>query len=160
MDYRSEGELIAYRIAHASHPVFDGGGAFKHGSRWCSPGRWIVHAAGSYALAVLENLVHWNRPALPPDMHYVRIRIPESVSRRLVDPAEVPGWSAFPYGASQTLGDAWYDVGEHAVLIVPSVLSPFEPNLLINQRHSGFAAISVSAPVPAVLDRRLFVTRG
>lgn len=155
MDSRFSGELTAYRLAHRDYPIFDGGGAFQHGSRWCSPGRYIVHAASAYALAVLENVVHWRLAYLPPGMRYVRVRIPAAVSRRALDPADLPGWDGYPYGASQAYGDAWYDRRESAVLIVPSVLSPFEPNVLINQRHPEFEGISASDPAPAVIDPRL-----
>jgi RES domain-containing protein len=72
-----------------------------------------------------------------------------------LDPAALPGWEAYPYGSSQRFGDAWYDRGEVAVLIVPSVLSPFEPNLLINQKHPEFASVSASDPMPAIIDPRL-----
>jgi len=41
------------------------------------------------------------------------------------------------------------------VLIVPSVLSPFEPNVLINQRHIDARRIGLSAERPALFDQRL-----
>lgn len=150
-----DGELHAWRLGHGRYPLFDGGGAFRHGSRWCTPGRYIIHAAGTYALAVLENLVHWRATALPPGMQYLHIRIPASVSREILRPAALPGWDAYPYGTSQRFGDAWYDEGRAAVLIVPSVMSPVETNLLINQRHPQFPDIEASTPAPAILDPRL-----
>ena len=48
----------AYRIVSPQYPPFDGSGTYRWGSRWVSPGHYVVHAAESYALAVLENLVH------------------------------------------------------------------------------------------------------
>ncbi len=155
MAFRCEGELIAYRLGHADYPILDGGGAFKYGSRWCTPGRYIVHAASAYALAVLENVVHWRVAALPPQMQFVRVSIPAATSRDVLETNALRGWDAYPYGPSRTYGDAWYDRMESAVLVVPSVLSPFEPNVLINQRHPEFASISASEPAPAVLDPRL-----
>lgn len=151
------GALIAYRLGHPRYPLLDGGGAFKHGSRWCSPGRYIIHAASTYALALLENVVHWRTAALPPGMQYVRLVIPTAVSREVLGATDLPpDWDAYPYGTSQRVGDDWYDSGRSAVLVVPSVLSPWEPNLLINPHHPQFVAISVSDPAPAVVDRRLF----
>jgi RES domain-containing protein len=155
MDFRCEGELTAYRLGHADYPILDGGGAFKYGSRWCSPGRYIVHAASAYALAVLENVVHWRVAALPPQMQFVWVSIPAATSRDVLEPGDLPGWDAYPYGPSRSYGDAWYDRMDSAVLVVPSVLSPFEPNVLINQRHPEFGTIAASDPAPAVLDSRL-----
>ena len=60
---------------------------------------------------------------------------------------------------SQQFGDGWYDRRESAVLLVPSVLSPFEPNVLINQRHPELEVISASDPAPAVIDPRLISPR-
>ena len=60
------GALIAYRIVRAGYSVFDGSGAARWGGRWTSPGRSVIHAAETYALAILENLVHFNASELPP----------------------------------------------------------------------------------------------
>lgn len=155
MDFRGESELIAYRLGHVDYPILDGGGAFKYGSRWCSPGRYIVHAAAAYSLAVLENVVHWGVASLPPGMQFVRVSIPAATSCKVLEPTDLPGWDAYPYGPSQPYGDGWYDSMESAVLVVPSVLSPFEPNVLINQRHPEFVSLSASDPAPAILDLRL-----
>jgi RES domain-containing protein len=155
MGFQCEGEFIAYRLGHADYPILDGGGAFKYGSRWCSPGRYVIHAASAYALAVLENVVHWRVAALPPRMHFVRLTIPAATSRKALEPGDLPGWDDYPYGPSRAYGDAWYDRVDSAVLVVPSALSPFEPNVLINQRHPEFENISASNPAPAVLDSRL-----
>lgn len=155
MDFPSEGKLVAYRLGHAQYPIFDGGGAFRFGSRWCTPGRRVIHAASTYSLAVLENLVHWRTAALPPRMRYVRIVIPAEVSREVLEPVSLAGWDAYPYGPSQAYGNAWYDAQRSALLIVPSVLSPHEPNLLISERHPELASIATSKPAPAVLDPRL-----
>jgi RES domain-containing protein len=150
------GEFRVFRIASAAHPIFDGGGARRWGSRWCTPGRNIVHAASAYALAVLENLVHWNVPRLPPAMRYVVATVPAAVDRTVLEPAALPGWDRADYRASQAFGDGWYDRGETAVLIVPSVLSPFEPNVLINQSHPEARRITVGEERPAMFDPRLF----
>jgi RES domain-containing protein len=155
MASRFDGSFQVFRIASAAHPIFDGGGAHRWGSRWCTPGRRIIHAASAYSLAVLENLVHWNSARLPADMRYVVATIPEAVSRAVLAPESLPGWDRPDDGVSQAFGDAWYDAGAAAVLVVPSVLSPFEPNVLINQDLPETGQIQVSAERPAVLDRRL-----
>ena len=58
-----------YRIVSPRYPPFDGSGTHRWGSRWISPGQYVVHAAQSYALAVLENLVHWQTSAVPKAPH-------------------------------------------------------------------------------------------
>lgn len=152
---RFGGEFQVYRIASAAHPIFDGGGARRWGSRWCTPGRSIIHTASAYALAVLENLVHWNVARLPPAMRFVVATVPQEIERTLLDPEALPGWERADYGVSQAFGDGWYDHGATAVLIVPSAISPFEPNVLINQQHPDARRIVVGDERPAFLDARL-----
>ena len=48
----------------------------------------IVHAAETYALAVLENLVHFNSTQLPPHMVVIRIDIPAALACTRLSPFE------------------------------------------------------------------------
>ena len=153
---RSDSALTLFRITDRRYPPFDGSGAYKWGSRWCSPGRHIIHATSSYALAVLENLAHFNIGELPPAQVFVEISIPARVSRHLAEAGELAGWDApYPNGVSEVYGDDWYDSKRSALLIVPSVLSPFEHNVLINLVHEDTKRIKISRPRRVVLDGRL-----
>jgi RES domain-containing protein len=155
MASRFDGSFQVFRIASAAFPVFDGGRAQRWGSRWCTPGRRVIHTSSAYSLALLENLAHWNSARLPPEMRYVVATIPQEVRRAVLDPDALPEWDRPDYGISQRFGDAWYDERAAAVLVVPSVLSPFEPNVLINEEHTDIGGIQVSAERPVALDRRL-----
>jgi RES domain-containing protein len=151
-----DGALTAYRIVRAGNPVFDGSGAARWGGRWTGPGRAVIHAAESYALAVLENLVHFNANELPPHLLVCQIGIPKSVSRQVVRRGEVPDFdSAGNYEACRAIGDRWHEEARTALLIVPSRLSPFECNILIHPLHKESRALSVGDPMPARLDERL-----
>ncbi|MGH8227895.1 MAG: RES family NAD+ phosphorylase [Steroidobacteraceae bacterium] len=59
------------------------------------------------------------------------------------------------YLASRKFGDAWYDQRRTAGLVVPSVISPFECNVVINLQHPEIHRIRVGDPVAATLDDRL-----
>jgi RES domain-containing protein len=72
-----------------------------------------------------------------------------------VSPSDLIGWDEPDYRASQAFGDRWYDQRRSAVLVVPSVLSPFEPNILINQDHNEFPRIAIGPESPVLLDHRL-----
>jgi RES domain-containing protein len=148
--------FTAYRIVRVGLPVFDGTGTFRWGDRWTSPGRYVVHAAESYSLALLENLVHFNLAEIPPHLSAVPLRLPADAPREVLRVADLPGWDArSPYSVSRQHGDRWYDERRTAVLIVPSVLSPFECNVLIHQVHPAARRIEVGDPVPATIDERL-----
>jgi len=139
----------AYRIVSRKYPAFDGAGCYRWGSRWVSPGRWVVHAAETYSLAVLENLVHWQSSILPPTLVSVEIEIPHDMEQEQLDRVDVPEQAGSNYSAFREVGDEWYDRGHTAVLWVPSVVSPYESNVLFNQRHEEFTRIVVGDPVPA-----------
>jgi len=66
-----------------------------------------------------------------------------------LDRVDVPEQAGSNYSAFREVGDEWYDRGHTAVLWVPSVVSPYESNVLFNQRHEEFTRIVVGDPVPA-----------
>jgi RES domain-containing protein len=147
--------MRVYRIGSAAFPLFDGGGAMAHPARWSTPPRSIIYAASSYALALLQNVVHWRIGKIPASLRYVAVEIPDDIGIAAIDPKAVPGWDSRRYGASQLAGNWWFDAGEHAIAKVPSVLSPFDANFLINQRHPDFARMTVVAEGVARIDQRL-----
>ncbi len=114
-----------------------------------------MHAAETYSLAVLENLVHWQSTTLPPTLVLVTVDIPNRIEQEEVIRTSLPRSATSDYTAYRTIGDDWYDRAETAILWVPSVLSPFESNLLFNQEHDDFASLRVHPPIPARLDPRL-----
>jgi len=155
-DKSYQGALTAYRIVRAGYPVFDGSGAARWGGRWTGKGRAVIHAAESYALAVLENLVHFNASELPPHLVVCEIHIPENVSRQIVRRSAVPDFdAATSYESCRALGDRWHEEAKTALLIVPSRLSPFESNILIHPGHRDVPTVRVGDPLPAGLDERL-----
>lgn len=145
----------AYRIVSPKYPLFDGAGTHRWGSRWISPGRWVVHAAETYSLAMLENLVHWQSSALPPRLVGVEVEIPGDLEQEQLDPADSPALALGDFAECRAIGDDWYERGDSAVLWVPSVVSPYESNVLFNQRHNDFRAIIVHSARPAGVDPRL-----
>ena len=146
----------AYRIVSLKYPSFDGAGAHRWGSRWISPGRWVVHAAETYALAVLENLVHWQTRTPPPNLVCVEVEIPDDLEQEQLAPTDMEASVPDDFSASRTIGDDWYDCGDTAVLWVPSLVSPYESNVLFNQQHEDFSRIVVHGAKPAHMDQRLW----
>ena len=159
MAFRHSAPLSCYRIADARLPIFDGAGAAIHGARWNSPGRRVIYAAGTYACALLEKLVHTNIGRVPRSQSYIEILIPKDVAVEVVDVRDVPGWNAEDQEASRAYGDAWYDEGRTAVLVVPSAVAPIEHVVAINQMHGDFRKITASEPGPVLWDERLFLRK-
>ena len=94
---------------------------------------------------------------MPPRQHFAEIFIPGQVEIEQIGPADVPAWERRDCAASRAYGDAWYDSGRTAVLIVPSVPARgLEHNVLINQTHPLFPQITSGTPRPVIWDARLF----
>ena len=155
MDSRHSGALRAYRIADMRHAIFDGNGAMLHGARWNSPGRRIIYAAETYAGALLEILVHTSG-AVPKSHGYVEIEIPAGLAIEELAPDKVPNWDSRSFATTRAFGDRWYDERRTPVLIVPSVVTRIERNVLINQEHPDFPQIRASQPSPVRWDVRLW----
>lgn len=159
MALRRFGPIVAIRIADDRFPLLDGGGAFRFAGRWHRPGRSIVYAGLGFAVAMLEKLVRARTGRVPARQQFAEIFIPGPVEIERIGPSDVPGWDRPDRAASQAYGDAWYDSGRTAVLIVPSLPAMgLEHNVLINQRHPSFVEITAGLPRPVVWDARLFAS--
>jgi RES domain-containing protein len=137
--------------------LLDGGGAFRVGGRWHSSGRSIIYAGLGFAVAMLEKLVRLRTGWMPARQQFAEIFIPGPVEIEEIGSADVPGWDRPDRAASRAYGDAWYDSGRTAVLLVPSLPAMgLERNVLINQRHPQFRHVTHAEPRPVVWDARLF----
>src|SRR5712691_4094412 len=155
MASRRSGPLRAFRIADMRHTIFDGIGAMLHGARWNSPGRRVIYAAETYAGALLEILVHASG-RVPRSQGYIEIEIPAGLSVQEITPDDVPRWDSPSFETARVFGDHWYDERRTPVLLVPSVVTPVERNVLINQEHPDFPHIRCGPPVPVRWDARLW----
>jgi RES domain-containing protein len=155
MASRRSHPLRAFRIADMRHAIFDGSGAMLHGARWNSPGRRVIYASETYAGALLEILVHASG-RVPQSQGYIEIEIPAGLSIEEIAPDELPRWDSPSMEAAQALGDAWYDQRRAPVLMVPSVVTRVERNILLNEAHPDFARIRASRPLPVRWDARLW----
>ena len=146
-----------YRLTKRRYPVYDGSGAALEGSRWNSPGRALIYTSEHYATALLEQLVHAGRTALPGGHHAAEIDIPDDLAAEELDPARVPDWDAEDSVSARAYGDEWHRTSRTAVLIVPSIPGqPIERNFIINPAHPDAACIRVRPTFDVVWDGRLF----
>jgi RES domain-containing protein len=105
---------------------------------------------------LLECLVHANIGRIPRKQSYVEIRIPVGVAVTELLASDLPGWDASDMQRSRAYGDAWFDGLESCVLLVPSVVTRVERNILIHPGHPDFSRIQASDHLPVIWDHRLF----
>lgn len=136
--------------------AYSGEGARLWGGRFNSPGRRVVYASGSLALATLEVLAGANDRRRLRGYLAVSATLDEEAIETLGAADLPPGWDARPYtAASQAVGDAWLDEGRSLALRVPSVVVPVEWNVLLNPAHPDYDAVTIGRPTVAPFDSRL-----
>ncbi len=147
----------AWRIVRENHAAtaLDGEGARRYGGRWNSPGTRVVYASATLSLAALELLVH-----LLPPVRFRYVAIPIEFDDGLVEVVSMDSlpieWTEEPPPQStQWMGDRWVEEGRSAVLRLPSVIVPTEPNYLLNPAHPDFRKVRIGAPAPFAFDPRL-----
>ncbi len=146
--------------ARFARTAFSGEGARLYGGRWNPKGWELVYTAESRALALLELMVQDD----PLRARYVLIpaHLPPDLPEMRIDIDQLPDhWRTI--GARdvlQSLGLAWLQGGQTAVLSVPSAVVPAERNYLINPRHPDFARIVLGDPQSLETDTRLLRNLG
>ena len=150
---------LVYRVLRKQygHAPFDGEGAFRYGGRWSSPGVRLAYASERQSLAMLEYFVHLTPDDSPPDLILAVAEIPDEVSRTEIRLEQLPArWRQTPaLPELAMIGDEFIQRAEHAVLLVPSALSPSERNWLLNPAHPDFKKVGVRPNEPLHYDTRL-----
>lgn len=150
--------FLVHRVASQGYPIFDGTGAQRWGARWNSRGRRVIYAAQYYSGALLEVLVHAGGQ-VPKTQARVEISIPAGLEVERLLPDDLPGWDEPASRAAREFGDCWFDQRRTPVLMVPSVITVIENNVLINQEHPDFSKIKAGEPALVRWDQRLLPRR-
>ncbi len=141
--------MFAWRLCRGPFADLAGEGARQYGGRWNAPGRPLVYAASSAALAVLEIRVHLDLAPdlLPDDYVLLTIDLRDLAIEELIDmPSDTIAF-----------GDAWLAGRRSPVLQVPSLMVPESPNLLLNPTHPAAGKAAVARQRRFEFDRRLWL---
>lgn len=105
-----------------------------------------------------EVAVHFTLATIPDDYMMMTIEIPEQVSKKTLSINDLPSdWNTFPHPAStQKIGDTFVMDNEFCILIIPSVVTQGDYNVLINPYHPDFKHIKVDEIVKFPFDHRIF----
>lgn len=150
--------LRLWRIATGRHPVWSGEGARLFGQRWNPPGLAAIYTGTSFAICLLEILVHANRKLPPSAARAVEAVVPDDVSREEIDSIALPRWNDLhDTSVAQAFGRDWMRSRRTALLFVPSVVTAGrDTNVVVNPDHPDARRISIGPETAVALDRRLF----
>ena len=119
-----------------------------------------IYTGTSFAVCLLEILVHANRRRPPSAARCVEATVPADVSREVFDAAAHPGWDdPHDVGVGQAFGREWIASGRSALLVVPSVVTAGQDiNVVVNPAHPDAARIVAGTERAVRLDPRVFGT--
>ena len=125
--------------------------------RWNLRGQLVIYAAGSRALACLENVVHRSGEGLSSRFQVVRVDVPDALPIEELTLAQMPAdWQlARHYARCQPLGATWYQRQTAAILRVPSSIIAHEHNYVLNTRHPDFAQVRIAGREDFAFDPRI-----
>ena len=132
-----------------------------------NPGRWdlrgelVIYAAGSRALACLENVVHRSGEGLNSLSKVIRIEIPDghAIEELILNQLSLEWQLLRHYARCQPLGAAWFQHQTAAILRVPSSIISHEHNYVLNTRHPDFAQVKIVDWEDFAFDPRLKETQ-
>lgn len=129
----------------------------KANGRWAAAGKAVIYAAGSVALAVLENLVRRQGEGFNDDYRIMVIDVPSSLKIQTITAAELAaGWNdVLDYSKCQPQGNRWYDEAKYPVLKVPSAIIPQEFNYVLNANHPDFSKVKLLEVTGYIPDPRI-----
>ena len=141
--------LIVWRIETTKHlPTWQSAeGAFLFGGRWNSAGKRVIYTSIDPSTAIVEVGVHKGFNTLDGVSHTLLaisldINTNKPAQVHVLDPTTIPNPAWLRPGAvsaeQQKFGDSL--LAQHAVVVVPSVVSSHAWNLLVNASHPSFDA--------------------
>lgn len=150
-----------YRLTNRRDPsdAFSGEGARRVAGRWHPTGVRVVYTSSSVALALVENLVHFDTENLAAIAFLYEVDVPDAL-------VETPPLSELPADwnhpkrsdHARAYGRAWASSKRSLAIAVPSIAVPQERNVLLNPEHPSFAGLALGGPSPFSFDQRLLAS--
>ena len=148
-----------YRIVKSRARAKDlsGSGAFHFGGRWNSKGTYMLYTSENSSLAYLENLVHFDKTLMPPNLYIIRLEIKATAPIYTFPDANYPAnWMKTGLKENQLLGDKWMKEGKYAAIKVKSAINTLEYNYLLNPLFPNFnKLVKVGSVTRINVDGRL-----
>ncbi|MCC6253070.1 MAG: RES family NAD+ phosphorylase [Bacteroidia bacterium] len=151
--------MKVFRLAREKHATpLSGKGAAMYGARWNPVGIELIYTAQNRSLAMAEVAVHLTLATLPDDYMILTIDIPDDIKIKQLTEADLPtDWQEFPHPAStQDIGRDFVIENDYCVLIIPSIVTQGDYNVLINPNHKDFSKITITSIDKFPFDKRIF----
>lgn len=151
--------MLVFRIVKLQLRTEDlsGIGSFKYGGRWNNEGVYAVYSCEHEALAILENLVHFEESEFPENMFRMSIHLDDLAPVYTVLPTELPeNWRIPENTKLKQLGDRILQSNQFIAIKCPSAIVPDSFNYILNPLFPGYHDLVKVVEVKKIaLDQRL-----
>jgi nucleoid-associated protein YgaU len=145
-----------YRIGKADYiRDISGTGGLYGAARWHQKGTRILYTSMSEPLARLEILANYN--IIPPNMKLLTLEIAELPFERVYVEDLPPNWKQFdPYPPELAeIAREWLQSNRTLGLMVPSIQSTVDHNMLINTLHPLHERLTIVSVTDVDIDPRI-----
>ena len=133
--------------------AFSGKGGLYASARWHTAGHPVVYMAQSLSLAALEILVRLKQTNDIQPFYAYSAEVPDPL---ILKPDSYPERWKRRVGVSRAFGDAWLEAKTAPAMLVPTIITPGEWNVLLNPLHPQFSLKwIVTGPDAYTFDARL-----
>jgi RES domain-containing protein len=133
--------------------AFSGKGGLYASGRWHTAGQPVVYTAQSLSLAALEILVRLKQTNDIQPFYAYSAEVPDPL---ILKPDSFPSRWKSRLAVSRAFGDAWLEAKTTPAILVPTIITPGEWNVLINPLHPQFSLKwVVTGPDAYTFDVRL-----
>src|ERR1700677_1466895 len=133
--------------------AFSGQGGVYASARWHTAGHPVVYTAQSLSLAALEILVRLKQTNDIQPFYACSAEVPDTL---ILKPDSYPARWKSRIAVSRGFGDAWLEAKTAPAMLVPTIITPREWNVLINPLHPQFSLEwAVTGPDAYTFDARL-----
>jgi RES domain-containing protein len=133
--------------------AFSGNGGLYASARWHTAGHPVVYTAQSLSLAALEILVRLKQTNDIQPFYAYSAQVPDPL---ILKPDSFPARWKSRLAISRAFGDAWLEAKTTPALLVPTIITPGEWNVLINPLHPQFSLKWITTgPGAYAFDARL-----
>lgn len=151
--------MEVYRLSRQkfAEPLSGKGAAIK-GARWNSSGIELIYTAKNRSLAMAEVAVHLTLATLPEDYVIVTIHIPDNLPVKKIEAESLPqNWKNFPHpNSTQNIGDNFVIENKYVAMMIPSVVTHGDFNVVINPKHKDFKKVKIIKIEAFPFDKRIF----
>lgn len=150
--------MKVYRLAREKYATpLSGKGAAAFGARWNPTGVELIYTAQNRSLAMAEVAIHLTLATMPEDFVMMTINIPDDIKVKKLAVKDLPkDWQDFPYPiTTQDIGRHFVAENKFCVLMIPSVVTQGDYNILINPNHKDFKRIKIINKQKFPFDKRI-----